>query len=72
MVTLTDVARRLREFIAALDRRAPRVDHAAESGIARDAAALREAAVTRLAQIAAQTSSAPDRPVESADSGRRR
>jgi hypothetical protein len=64
-ITLADVARRLRELIAALDRRAPRVERAAEAGIARDAAALREKAVDRLAEIADQTTSAtgvpPDR-----------
>jgi hypothetical protein len=59
-VTLHDVARRLRELIAALDRRAPRVGDVAEAGIARDAADLREKAVNRLAEIADQATSAPD------------
>ena len=59
-VGLADVARRLRELIVALDRRAPRAEHAAETAIARDAAFLREKAVNRLAEIAAQTTSAPD------------
>ena len=59
-ITLGEVARGLRELIAALDRRLPRVDHAAEGTIARDAATLREKAVSRLAEIAGQTASAPD------------
>ena len=56
-VTLIDIARRLRELIAALDRRVPRVGHTSEVAIARDAAVLREKAVKRLAEIADQTSS---------------
>jgi hypothetical protein len=59
-VTLSEVARRLRELIAALDRRVPRAEHAAEVAIARDAAALRETAVNRLAEVADHTVSAPD------------
>lgn len=47
----TDVARRLREFIEALDRRAPRAERSAEAAIARDSAVLRTQAVTRLAEI---------------------
>ncbi len=46
-----DVARRLEELIAALDRRVPRAGHAGEAGIAQDAAALRAKAVDRLAQL---------------------
>ena len=53
-VMLGDVARRLREFIAALDRRAPRVEEPAEAGIARDSAVLRQKAVNQLAEIADQ------------------
>jgi len=60
-VALGDVARRLRELISALDRRAPRAGAVAEPGIARDAAALRQRAVNRLAEIADPTS-APDDP----------
>ena len=56
---VADVARRLRELIVALDRRRPRAD-AAESAIARDAAVLREQAVTRLAEISTQTTSVAD------------
>lgn len=61
---LTDVARRLRELIVALDRREPRAEGAAEAAIARDAAVLREKAVTLLAEIAEQTTSAPGNPPE--------
>lgn len=50
-VTRQLVAHELRELIAALDRRTPRVEHAGEASIARDAAALREKAVKRLAEI---------------------
>lgn len=63
-VTLPDVARRLRELIAALDRRAPRGGHATEAGIARDSAVLREEAVKRLTEIADESTSAPDTPVD--------
>ena len=59
-VRLADLARRLRELIAALDRRAPRIGDAAEPGIARDAAALRERAVDRLAEIGDQPTRASD------------
>jgi hypothetical protein len=43
--------RELEELIAALDRRVPRVEQAGEATIAREAAALRAKAVTRLAQL---------------------
>jgi len=59
-LTLGDVARRLRELIAALDRRAPRAGAVTEPGIARDAAVLRARAVNRLAEIADQPTSAPE------------
>jgi hypothetical protein len=62
IISLTDLTRRLRELITALDRRRPRVGDKGEPAIARDAAALREKAVNRLAEIADQeTSSATDR-----------
>ena len=60
MVSAADLARRLRELITALDRRTPRAEDPAEAAIARDAAFLREQAVTRLADIAAQTAMLPD------------
>jgi hypothetical protein len=61
-VSLADVARRIRELIVALDRRTPRAGNAGEAAIARDAASLRQKAVNRLAEIAAQTPPAPDDP----------
>jgi hypothetical protein len=45
--------RRLRELIAALDRRVPRVERAGETGIARDAATLRARAVDRMTKLEA-------------------
>jgi hypothetical protein len=49
------LARELRELIAALDRRVPRVEQAGEGAIARDAAALREKAVQRLEELEAES-----------------
>jgi hypothetical protein len=51
-VTRAQLVRELNELIAALDRRVPRVEHAGEASIARDAAALRAKAVKRLKEIA--------------------
>jgi hypothetical protein len=60
-----ELARELHELIAALDRRVPRVAHAGEAAIAHDAAALREKAVKRLAEIEAPaTSGVGETPVE--------
>ncbi len=42
---------RLRELIAALDRRAPRSEHPDEPHIARDAAALKDQALVRIAEL---------------------
>ena len=53
-VTISPLARELQELIAALDRRVPRVEQAGEASIARDAAALREKAIRRLAELAKQ------------------
>jgi len=64
ILSLSDLARRLRELITALDRRRPRVGDKGEPAIARDAAALREKAVNRLAEIADQETSATDRPAD--------
>ena len=70
-LTLTDLARRLRELITALDRRRPRAGDAGEPAIARDAADLREKAVNRLAEIgdpatsATSPTSATDLPPDS-------
>ena len=41
----------LRLLIAALDRRVPRLERSGEAGIARDAAALRQQALARIAAI---------------------
>ena len=49
-----ELERELHELIAALDRRVPRVEHAGEAAIARDAAALRDKAVRRLAELTAE------------------
>ena len=51
-VKVQELRRELEELIAALDRRMPRVERAGEAAIARDAAALREKAVKRLAELA--------------------
>ena len=51
-VTTSDLTRELEELIAALDRRVPRVEEVGEAAIARDAAALREKAINRLAELA--------------------
>ncbi|MGH9160794.1 MAG: hypothetical protein ACRD2X_12530 [Vicinamibacteraceae bacterium] len=53
-VTDAPLTQRLHELIEALDRRVPRVGHAGEISIARDAAALRAEAVDRLAELADQ------------------
>lgn len=55
-VNADDLASRLVELIAALDRRVPQAERAGEARIAREAAQLREEAVARL--------SAHRRPVE--------
>jgi hypothetical protein len=66
-VRLSDMTRRLGELIMALDRRAPHVDRPGEAAIARDAAALREEAVARLAEIADVANPAPDVPPDRVD-----
>ena len=53
-VDLTKKLRHLRELIAALDRRVPRVERVGEVSIARDAAALREKALQRIAILEAR------------------
>lgn len=57
-----DLARRLGELVAALDRRTPRAGSPGESAIARDATTLREQAVDRLAVIATETASGSPSP----------
>ena len=49
-----ELVQELRELIAALDRRVPRVERAGESAIARDAAKLRATAVSRLHELTRQ------------------
>jgi hypothetical protein len=56
-MTHADLVRELQELIAALDRRLPRVEQAGEASIARDAAALREKALARLAELEVQNAS---------------
>lgn len=53
-VTRPQLAHELHELIAALDRRVPPVGRAEEASIAKDAAALREKAVKRLSDLAAE------------------
>jgi hypothetical protein len=57
-VSTGELARELKDLIAALDRRVPRVEQAGEVAIAREAAALRARAVDRLAELA-NSSGAP-------------
>jgi hypothetical protein len=61
-VTRAEIVRELRELIAALDRRVSRVEQAGEAAIARDAAALREKAIQRLAELAADVPAGADVP----------
>jgi hypothetical protein len=49
----TRTLRRLRELIAALDRRVPHIERIGEIAIARDAAMLRKKALDRIAQLTA-------------------
>lgn len=53
------LVRELRELVAALDRRVPMLERAAEPSIARDAAALRANALKRIAELEKQTTAAP-------------
>jgi hypothetical protein len=66
-VRLGDVARRLRELIAALDRRVPHLERAGEASIAEDAASLRARAVKRLDEIDDRSDSVADASPERAD-----
>jgi hypothetical protein len=54
-VDLASKLRHLRELIAALDRRLPHVERAGEVAIARDAAALRQKALQRIAMLEGET-----------------
>jgi hypothetical protein len=62
-----DVARRLRELIAALDRRVPRLERAGEASIAEDAASLRARAVKRLEEIDDRSNPVTDVPPDRID-----
>ena len=53
-LTTEELLRELHELIAALDRRVPHIERAGEEAIARDAAVLREQAMTRLKEPEAQ------------------
>ena len=46
--------RHLRELVAALDHRVPHVEREGEAAIARDASALREKALKRIAELEAE------------------
>lgn len=52
-MTKSDLIRELQELIEALDSRVPRVERAGEASIARDAAALKQKALKRLAALTA-------------------
>ena len=59
MAGMTDrIVASLREFIAALDRRVPRLGRTAETSIAHDAAILRRAAVRQIRDIEGRPRSA--------------
>jgi hypothetical protein len=49
------VLRHLRELVAALDRRVPHCERVGEVEIARDAAALRDTAMKRIAELERET-----------------
>jgi hypothetical protein len=56
-INTAELIRELEELIAALDRRIPRCEQAGEAVITRDAAALREKASRRLAELAGHAGS---------------
>ena len=55
-LSAAELARELEELVEALDRRLPRVEHAGEAEIVRDAATLRTKALARLAELTAASS----------------
>ena len=59
--TPTEQIRHLRELIDALERRVPQIERAGEIQIARDAAKLREQALTRIAALQPQGELEPTR-----------
>lgn len=62
-MTDADTIRILEQLIAALDLRMPRMQHAGEAAIARDAAALRTSALARIAELRRAASPAGARPL---------
>lgn len=50
----------LRELVVALDQRVPHVERSGEAAIARDAAALREKALRRIAELEESRTDGPD------------
>ena len=54
-VTRARALRHLRELVAALDRRVPHCERAGEVDIVRDAAALRDKAMKRIAELERET-----------------
>jgi hypothetical protein len=56
------LVRRLRELIAALDRRAPQIARSGERSIAQDAAALKARALQRIAELEGAASSSASSP----------
>jgi len=67
----SQLARRLRELISALDRRVPHVERSGETSIARDAASLRAKAMRRLEELADQKTSAVTRATDRSSRGAR-
>jgi hypothetical protein len=53
--TPTELIRRLRDLVVALDQRVPHVERSGEAAIARDAEALRTKALRRIAELEAQS-----------------
>jgi hypothetical protein len=62
-VARSTLVRQLRELVTALDQRVPHVERAGEAAIARDAAALREKALQRIAELG-------DSPIDAGDADR--
>ena len=50
-MTTSELRRELEELIAALERRVPHIERAGEAAIARDAEALRQEALRRIAEL---------------------
>ena len=67
-----EVQRRLRELIAALDRRVPHLERVDEVEIARAAAALRKKAVQRLTEVEAERDGSIRGPGNGDDTGETR